>query len=559
MNKVTFAFIVKDRLVKKSVWDVALFNAPNLNERANVLVHASDDNVSDALRPYLIERQENSWDKLIHVWFGLFRAFLEDGDAQKLAILSGSCVPLRGFDTICDTLLSKEGSVLTRHALLDSHKRKVGNRRFSFVLSNDYKVAESWVVLDRAFVETLCKHEKDVKSWFVSYRNDAEAVAATLLNYFKLPYTFEPLWWIEWTHGAKHPNILNLTMENIDKATEDGALFARKVDDATDTAELTAAIADEGVNDTELAEALKASALALEEAKAELVVNVEPEPEVVTEPTQATKRRGPKTKAEKEAAKSAAPIKATGNRVLVMAAVGKNSKHKEWLGDKANAKFDLLLIDYSGERNDYREDATYYDKSKGVKFNLFWNYLIAHKEIIPKYDYFWVMDDDLVTNTADMNRFIDFVVEKDLVLAQPALTKGSTNHWENFRVDTECTHRNSAFVEIMAPIMRADFFNLQFASWNLTDMGLFMDVLYWPYLLDKHSWKHKCAIVDLVEIGHYNPVGAGPLYKLKGIRKSTQDRMTFSRLSEKKDLLRIGASRRVPVYKRHLKNEANPA
>lgn len=242
MSKITFGFIVRDRLIKQDLWDAVLFNAPNSSERANILVHAAQDDVSDALRPYLIDRQENSWAVLRHVWFGLFRAFLADSAARKLVILSGACVPLRGLDAICEKLLASDGSVLTTHGYLDKQGWGLIARKAHPLLQKSYKLTESWVVFDRAAVELFVANERTIKGWFKDCRYDTEVIPATLLNHFKLPYELTRLWWIEWQQMAKHPNILNLSDNNIAKAVNGGALFARKVDDATDVTALMAAL-----------------------------------------------------------------------------------------------------------------------------------------------------------------------------------------------------------------------------------------------------------------------------------------------------------------------------
>ena len=242
MGKVTFGFIVRNRLIKQGLWDAVLFNAPTRTERANVLVHAAQDDVSDALRPYLIEREENSWAVLRHVWFGLFRAFLQDAAATKLVILSGACVPLAGFDSICDAVLASEGSILTRHGYLDKQRYGLVARKTHPLLRKGYKLAESWVVFDRAAIELFVANERTIKDWFKECIYDTEVIPATLLNHFKLPYELTRLWWIEWQPMAKHPNLLNLSEKNIAKAVASGALFARKVDESTDTSALETAL-----------------------------------------------------------------------------------------------------------------------------------------------------------------------------------------------------------------------------------------------------------------------------------------------------------------------------
>ena len=75
-----------------------------------------------------------------------------------------------------------------------------------------------------------------------------------------------------------------------------------------------------------------------------------------------------------------------------------------------NDKFDTLVIHYGDDDTKadlYKEQATFFARRKGSKFNLIWSVINdgisgLTKDMLFEYDYIFLVDDDILTNADDI-------------------------------------------------------------------------------------------------------------------------------------------------------------
>jgi len=103
---------------------------------------------------------------------------------------------------------------------------------------------------------------------------------------------------------------------------------------------------------------------------------------------------------------------------LVIAVVGDQSLHHRWI--KEEREFDLFIIYYGDEEGKYANDGEYYMDEKGIKFELIHEALIQYN-LIHKYGYFLMPDDDLWATTDDIHKFCGLIKEHQLLLSQPSI------------------------------------------------------------------------------------------------------------------------------------------
>ena len=108
---------------------------------------------------------------------------------------------------------------------------------------------------------------------------------------------------------------------------------------------------------------------------------------------------------------------------LVFSSVGDISNHHQWLKGKSN--FDLFLINYSDNNTEYKNDADYYYKRKGSKFQNFHYLYKNHRDILDKYDRFLLLDDDIKFSGTSISKLFNIHEQFDLSIAQPAFTQKS--------------------------------------------------------------------------------------------------------------------------------------
>lgn len=198
----------------------------------------------------------------------------------------------------------------------------------------------------------------------------------------------------------------------------------------------------------------------------------------------------------------------TNNEVLlhsekencIIAAVGQNSLHREWIQKKPD--FDLHLIVYDNSYHKYKSDTDFIVQSEGYKLQLIYDYCSINKDILDHYNYFYFPDDDISIDTKNIHRLFDYMEEYNLAIAQPALSKS----YYTFRHTIKRNNSNlryTNFVEIMQPCFSKEALNKVLFTFNNTDRGWGVD-FHWGMLVNYK--KYNMAIIDDIFSCHTRPV-----------------------------------------------------
>lgn len=192
---------------------------------------------------------------------------------------------------------------------------------------------------------------------------------------------------------------------------------------------------------------------------------------------------------------------------LVIARVGDNSLHPQWLKGKPN--FDIYLSYFGDEHNKYCESATYYEQVKGGKWPVVAEIIKNNEAIIEQYDAVWIPDDDLLANTDTINRMFGLFHALEISYGQPALTTDSYYTYPFLLRDEASLVRYTNFVEVMAPIFSRCGLNDAAKTIALSPSGWGLDFL-WSNLFCQQG-KDRVAVLDATPVKHTRPVG-GELY-----------------------------------------------
>lgn len=227
-------------------------------------------------------------------------------------------------------------------------------------------------------------------------------------------------------------------------------------------------------------------------------------------------------------------------RNLVIVRAGDNSVHPDWLAGNTR-DFDLFVSYFGNQPGRYADQAEYHEDRKGMKWPVLGELLQAHPELVERYDYFWLPDDDLVTDTATIDRMFAFARAYQLALAQPALTRNSYYTWPLLLQDARYQLRFTRFVEVMAPLFDRDALRTCLPTFTESTSGWGLDSV-WPRLLAARG-EQAMAIIDAVAVYHSRPVGGGELYKSTGFKAALAD--------EDRVMARYGLDRRALVEARY--------
>lgn len=197
--------------------------------------------------------------------------------------------------------------------------------------------------------------------------------------------------------------------------------------------------------------------------------------------------------------------KMNSNRYCVISAVGHNSLHRLWIADKAMVGFDLHLLVYDNSVDTFKDDSEYVCHMKGQKLWLTYQYISQHSELIDKYDYFFIPDDDIKMQAKDIMRLFECMEKYELKIAQPSL-RCSYFSWSHVLRDNCCRLRYTNFVEMMVPCFSREALKTVLFTFNENFTGWGTET-HWPLLIKTN---HKdMAIIDEVSVMHTRPIQSG--------------------------------------------------
>lgn len=184
----------------------------------------------------------------------------------------------------------------------------------------------------------------------------------------------------------------------------------------------------------------------------------------------------------------------------VFVPVGKDSLHRQLL--KGDADFDLHLLIYDGSYNKFCNDSDFVACDAGYKMDMTYRYLHRHPELLEKYEYFFLLDDDIVISTEDVNRLFSMMREYKLKIAQPSLVM-SYYTYKHTAFNPFYILRYTNFVEMMMPCFSRDALKAVLPTFEQKIRWCGIE-MHWPVLIGSNH--NDIAIVDAVSAKHTRPV-----------------------------------------------------
>lgn len=206
---------------------------------------------------------------------------------------------------------------------------------------------------------------------------------------------------------------------------------------------------------------------------------------------------------------------------LVIITCGQKSLHQLWeKNHKTDSNFDLALLIYDDSSyNDINStNAKFTQKSKGIKFKLFNQFLKENPNVIDEYEYFLLFDDDLLCTVDDLSNFFNIIKKHNFDLSQPSLTQDSYySHIPTVKHDNSY-YRLTNYVEIMCPAFSQRFLKEVMPIFDEIEFGIGWGMeQYWFEFLENYKgiskFLGKVGIIDAVSVKHTKPPGSGTFYK----------------------------------------------
>lgn len=138
-----------------------------------------------------------------------------------------------------------------------------------------------------------------------------------------------------------------------------------------------------------------------------------------------------------------------------------------WRYTKENREYETLVFQYS----DFVPEAGTYDtliKQKGFKWSIAKEYL---KTIdLTQYDFIGFIDDDLITDVANMNRALLTAKERDMKLFQLSVTRDSDMFWPILINKPGVRYTKTDFIEVMGPFIHTSLLPVCQKLWEEYDI-----------------------------------------------------------------------------------------
>lgn len=141
-------------------------------------------------------------------------------------------------------------------------------------------------------------------------------------------------------------------------------------------------------------------------------------------------------------------------RNLLFTSAGDNTNFdKLYVGD--NMDYDIYVIYYGNNEENYeryKSKVKFIEKRKGSKFQNFKYFYDKYREIIDKYEYYFILDDDIILDVDKINRMFIIAREYNLLICAPAFVPGCkiTHPVTRQKKNTLLTYTN--FVEVNTPL-----------------------------------------------------------------------------------------------------------
>jgi hypothetical protein len=201
--------------------------------------------------------------------------------------------------------------------------------------------------------------------------------------------------------------------------------------------------------------------------------------------------------------------------VLFVSAGDKTIFYENWI-DKERT-YDIYVC-YYGDKKDkiYEQYSDYYFERKGSKLQNF-HYLWNQNENLHNYDNYFIVDDDILIKTSEINQLFDYMNEFNLWILQPSFDEKSKISHRITKQVLNNSFRYVNFIEINTPIFSNYAIKKCMEIYNDSLTGYGIDYLFLIHLGIEHDDKYM--IVDKIScINPHSEIREIDLLEKKEIR-----------------------------------------
>lgn len=210
----------------------------------------------------------------------------------------------------------------------------------------------------------------------------------------------------------------------------------------------------------------------------------------------------------------------TNKKNLVFTSAGNNTSF-DTLWTNYNRNYDIWVVYYGDDDNRYNQYKNKVNKiwkRKGSKFQNF-NYIYTnyYNELL-NYDRFFIVDDDIIIKTDDINKLFDISIKYNLFICQPAFLPESKISHHITKVRNNNILRYTNFVEVNTPVFSKEALIKFMKYYDDILIGWGIDYLYiWA---NGRELTDKYAIIDSITCINPHDNIKGDIRELNQIKNS---------------------------------------
>ena len=197
-------------------------------------------------------------------------------------------------------------------------------------------------------------------------------------------------------------------------------------------------------------------------------------------------------------------------RFLVIGRVGGKSLHQAWTEDTSCLRtWDLQLNAYGDTAAQIADADLPTVIDQGTKWDSLARHFRANPELLDRYDYVMLPDDDLLMTAGDINRIFEITAANDFTIAQPAMSMDS---FVSYPVLMQCPGFKLRYVnhlECMSPCIKTSYMKTLLPIIEKYVCGWGADHI-WAMLMKDPAF--KAAVIDEVTMTHTRAFYTGTLY-----------------------------------------------
>jgi hypothetical protein len=229
----------------------------------------------------------------------------------------------------------------------------------------------------------------------------------------------------------------------------------------------------------------------------------------------------------------------SGRRHLVLVRAGEKSLHRQWLEGADGRSWDLIVSWYGDEAYIPVADELVINR-KGGKWDIIHEHFVAMPELLDRYDYFWLPDDDIATDGAAIEAMFGWMEREKLAVAQPGLTPDSYFSCLHTLCSPSFGLRYTNCIEVMVPCLSRQVVRRMLPIFPASKSGFGFDFVWTRLEADN---RNTAAILDAVPMHHTRPVG-----KFLAGRLKAQEIYPKAEGKEVKRRFGLGRPNRFPCY-----------